>query len=96
MSAKVLREGADRVYQAAQAWLDVALRSDSSLFTPGRPVWTSQGLRVLRERFLDQPDVSDRKFLGKLRDQLADSPPEVHQLMAEALYFQRRPSISTG
>ena len=42
---------------------------------------------MLRERFLDQPDVSDRKFLEKLRDQLADSPPEVHQLMAEALYF---------
>ena len=35
MSTKVLREGADGVYQAAQAWVDAALRSDSSLFTPG-------------------------------------------------------------
>ncbi len=36
MSAKVLREGADRVYQAAQAWVDAALRSDSSLFHTGQ------------------------------------------------------------
>ena len=89
MSTRIMREGAEGVYQAAQAWVNTALRDDSSLFTPGRPVWTSQGLRVLRERFLDQPDVSDRKFLEKLQDQLAGSPPEVHQLMAEALYFHR-------
>ena len=89
MSARVLREGADRVYQAAQAWVDAALRSDSSLFTPGEPIWSIRWLRELRERFLDQPDVSDRKFLEKLQDQLSDSPPEVHQLMAEALYFHR-------
>ena len=89
MSTRILREGADRIYQAAQAWVDAALRSDSSLFTPGMPIWTSPGLRALRERILDQPDVSDRKFLEKLRDQLADSPSEVHQLMAEALYFHR-------
>ena len=89
MSTRVLREGADRVYQAAQAWVDAALRSDSSLFTPGKPIWSIRWLRELRERFLDQPDVSDGKFLEKLRDQLADSPPEVHQLMAEALYFHR-------
>ena len=89
MSTRVLREGADRVYQAAQAWVDAALRSDSSLFTPGEPIWSIRWLRELRERFLDQPDESDRKFLEKLRDQLADSPPDVHQLMAEALYFHR-------
>ena len=89
MSARVLREGADRVYQAAQSWTDAALRSDSSLFTPGEPIWSIRWLRELRERFLEQPDASDRKFLEKLRDQLADSSPEVHQLMAEALYFHR-------
>ena len=89
MSTRVLREGADRVYQAAQAWVDAALRSDSSLFTPGKPIWSIRWLRELRESFLDQPDVSDGKFLEKLRIQLADSAPEVHQLMAEALYFHR-------
>ena len=87
MSTKVLREGADRVYRAAQAWVDAALRSDSSLFTPGEPIWSSRWLRELRERFLDQPDESKMKFLEKLRGQLDDGTPEVHQLMAEALYL---------
>ena len=87
MSTKVLREGSDRVYRAAQAWVDAALRSDSSLFTPGEPIWSSRWLRELRERFLDQPDESKMKFLEKLRGQLDDGTPEVHQLMAEALYL---------
>ena len=87
MSTKVLREGADRVYRAAQAWVDAALRSDSSLFTPGEPIWSSRWLRELRERFLDQPDESKMKFLEKLRGQLDDGPPEVRQLMAETLYL---------
>ena len=87
MSTKVLREGADRVYRAAQAWVDAALRSDSSLFTPGEPIWSIPRLRELRERFLDQPDESKMKFLEKLRGQLDDGTPEVHQLMAEALYL---------
>ena len=87
MSTKVLREGSDRVYRAAQAWVDAALRSDSSLFTPGAPIWSSRWLRELRERFLDQPDESKMKFLEKLRGQLDDGTPEVHQLMAEALYL---------
>ena len=87
MSTRVLREGADGVYQAAQAWVDAALRSDSSLFTPGAPIWSIRWLRELRERLLDQPDESKMKFLEKLQGQLDDSPPEVHQLMAEALYL---------
>ena len=87
MGTKVLREGADGVYQAAQAWVDAALRSDSSLFTPGEPIWSIRWLRELRERFLDQPDESKMKFLEKLRGQLDDGPPEVRQLMAETLYL---------
>ena len=87
MSARVLREGADGVYQAAQAWVDAARRGDSSLFTPGAPIWSIRWLRELRERLLDQPDESKMKFLEKLQGQLDDSPPEVHRLMAEALYL---------
>ena len=87
MSTRVLREGADGVYQAAQSWVDAALRGDSSLFTPGAPIWSIRWLRELRERLLDQPDESKMKFLEKLRGQLDDSSPEVHRLMAEALYL---------
>ena len=90
MGTRITREGSENVYGAAQAWVDAALRNDSSLFTPGEPIWTARWLRDLRERFLDKPDTSKRKFLEKLRDQLdPTTPPQVHQLMAEAIYFHR-------
>ena len=90
MGTRKIREGADRVYDAAQAWVDAALRSDSSLFTPGEAIWSSRWLKELREHFLDRPDVSSGgKFLEKLQQQLAGRPPQVHLLMAEALYFHR-------
>ena len=90
MGTRITREGAENVYKAAQAWVNAALRSDSSMFTPGEPIWSSRWLMGLRERFLDNPDTSKRKFLEKLRNQLdPTTPAQVHQLMAEALYFHR-------
>jgi hypothetical protein len=89
MGTRITRAGAENVYRAAQSWVDAALRGDSSMFTPGQPIWSGQWLRELRERFLNRPDTSKRKFLEKLRDQLDGAPPEVHQLMAEAIYFHR-------
>ena len=80
------RSDAANVYKAAEEWVERALRSDDSLFTPGEPIWTPQWLGELRSRFLDRPDESGDDFVRKLERQLAESPPEVYQLMAEALY----------
>ena len=74
------------VYAAAEAWVERALRSDDSLFTPGRRIWTTEWLEELHRRFLDSPDVSDMAFMDKLERQLTGSPPEAYQLMAEVLY----------
>ena len=87
MGSRKTHEGAEAVYAAAQKWVDCALRSDDSLFTPGKPIWTHDGLRELRERFLDQPDVGQGNFYDKLSEQLDGSPPPVYQLMGEVLYF---------
>ena len=87
MGTRITREGAERVYDAAQAWVDAALRRDGSLFTPDQQIWSSHWLGLLRERFLDRPDETKRKFLEKLQEQLTGSPPEIHQLVAEALYL---------
>ena len=76
------------VYAAAQKWVDCALRKDDSLFTPGKRIWTRELLGKLRECYLDQPHVGEGDFYDKLRQQLEGSPPEVYQLMAEALYAQ--------
>lgn len=76
----------ENVYAAAEAWVERALRSDDSLFAPGRPIWTTRWLEELHHRFLDSPDVSDMTFMDKLERQLTGSPPEAYQLMAEVLY----------
>ena len=80
------KAGRQNVYAAAEAWVRRALRSDDSLFTPGRRIWTSEWLDELHRRFLDRPDESGATFLDKLERQLTGSPPEAFQLMAEVLY----------
>ncbi len=87
MGTRIMREGTDRVYGAAQKWVDAVLCADSSLFTPGHEVWAPDCLGELRARYLDNPDRSQRDFMAKLQDQLAGSPPAVYQLLAEALFF---------
>ena len=86
MSSRSTGERADKIYAAAQAWVDSALRSDGSLFTPGKKIWTAAGLATLRTQFLDRPDDSKDDFYKRLERQLAGSPPEVYQLMAEVLF----------
>ena len=87
MTARVTSwDGVESAYAAAQAWVDLGLRKDDSLFTPGKPIWTRELLGELHRRFLDRPDDSRRPFLEKMKDQLEDSAPEVHQLMGEVLY----------
>ena len=88
MGSRKTMDGAEKVYEAAALWVDRALRNDDSLFTPGKPIWTRQRLGELRERFLDRPDEGTGGFYDKLKAQLEGSPPEVYQLMGEALYLQ--------
>ena len=78
--------GADKVYEAAELWVERALKSDDSLFTPGKAIWSNDNLSELHERFLDNPDAPGNGFMGKLVRQLEGGPPEVYQLIAEALY----------
>ncbi len=86
MGSRRTRDGVERVYKAAKAWVDRALRADDSLFTPGEAIWSSRWLGEVHHRFLDRPDETKDSFLEKLERQLEGSPPEVYQLMAEALY----------
>ena len=86
MSARRLDGGA--VYAAADSWIESALRSDDSLFTPGTPIWSERWLGEARDLFLDRPHVWKGKdfFERGLPAVLAGNPPEFHQLMGEALY----------
>ncbi len=87
MGSRKTHKGVDRVYTAAETWVDRALRVDDSLFTPGVPMWSSHWLGELRKRFLDRPEEwRGPGFFEKLQRLLTDSPPEVYQLMGEVLY----------
>ena len=86
MCARRTGNGVENVYAAAGEWVDRALVNDDSLFTPGNAIWTAERLGDLRQRFLDQPDVSGADFYVKLERQLARSPQEIYQLMAEVLF----------
>ena len=87
MGTRRTSSGADKVYNAAGTWVEHALRTDGSLFTPGQSIWSSRWLGELHQRFLNHPDEPGASFEDKLQAQLKDSPPEVYQLMGEALYF---------
>ena len=87
MGSRKTISGVERVYQSADAWRARALQADDSLFTPGESIWTAKWIRELRTRFLDGPGaVEGQDFFQRLEVQLTGSPPEVYQLMAEALY----------
>ena len=59
MGSRKTRKGVKKVYAAAAAWVERALKADDSLFTPGAPIWTASNLDQLRERFLDRLGYGD-------------------------------------
>jgi len=65
------RARADSVYKAASKWVESALRTDDSLFTPGKPIWSSRWLGELHERFLNHPDEkrSQKYWRSRMRRQ---------------------------
>ena len=87
MGSRMKGEGAEKVYKAAELWVNCALRNDDSLFMPGEAIWTLEGLGVLHEKFLNSPDETPgENFYERLQRQLSNSQPQVYQLMGEALY----------
>ena len=87
MGTKVKGGGVEKVYSVAEKWVENALQTDGSLFTPGESIWSSRWLGELHRRFLDNPDESNAKFHEKLEEQLQGSPPQLYQLMGELLFF---------
>lgn len=86
MGSRKAHEGVGKVYDAAEKWIDCALRNDDSLFTPGKPIWSRDCLVELRDQVLERPDVGEGNFYEKLKTQLKGCSAEAYQLMAEALY----------
>ena len=87
MSSRKTVAGVSRVYEAAQEWVNRALRDDDSLFAPGEPIWSKKWLTELYSRYREDADTSIKGFYPRLEKLLEGSTSEVYQLMAEVLYF---------
>lgn len=73
-------------YEVARRFVDRAILSDDSLFTPGRSVWRSDVLNDFHDRFVVHADEGDAPFFEKLQGQLAGADDATIQLAAELLY----------
>ena len=80
------RAGCEVVYDAAQRWVDAALRKDDSLFTPGHPIWSLDNLNDFHQRFVVATNPSGSGFFEKLKSLLLGAPRATIQLAAEILY----------
>jgi 5-methylcytosine-specific restriction protein B len=84
---RVREPGVERVYDAAEWWVDRCLRRDGSLFDEARRTATVETVDGLYAAFVERPDLGKERFLVKLQGQLADQSADVVQLAAELLYF---------
>jgi 5-methylcytosine-specific restriction protein B len=74
------------VYRAAASFVERALRSAGSLFTPRLPVWTPDVLADLHERRARADDGAGGKFAERWARRLDGAPPTTVRLAAELAY----------
>ncbi len=83
------------IYAVARQWVDAALRSDDSLFTPGEPVWSLHAIDEILQR-VDSESVGQGTFIGRYEESLAGASPTTVQLAAELLYMHFLINSATG
>jgi hypothetical protein len=78
--------GREAIYEAAERWKRDCLINDGSIFSQ-ETVWTRDHCEELVLEFVDKPDLSDRSFEIKLKEQLAAVSPGAKRLVAEMLWL---------
>lgn len=95
-----MKQGSDgplkSVYDAAARFVEAALITHGSLFTPHQPIWSDATIADLYDRFVKHPDDSSASFEEKFQKQLKGGPADTYQLAAELLYVHLLPGNSTG
>jgi hypothetical protein len=76
----------DAVYAAGGRFVHECLRSDGSLFTPGRTIWSPGNLDDFHLRFVVQEKTEGGSFIERLEEQLEGASDETIQLTAESLF----------
>ncbi|MFC7847157.1 AAA family ATPase [Arthrobacter sp. NPDC057388] len=81
----------ERVRTAAQLFRERGLSQSSSVFSPGRSVWTRPNVDALLSHFVSAIKVEGADFLSKLDVQLAGLGDEAKLLLAELTTWQLLP-----
>ena len=76
---------ADRPCRLRVLRLSRPVRTQDSIFTPGRSVWSKDVRDDLYQRFVMHPDESKASFLEEYEGQLRGAPAGTIQLAPEAL-----------
>ena len=84
---RVQRPELDPVYAAARQFVDAALVTSDSVFTPGDAIWTLENVREFHHLFVEAVDESKNSFNDKLLGQLNSATPACTQLAAELMFF---------
>jgi MoxR-like ATPase len=81
----------ERVRTAAQLFRERGLAQSSSVFSPGRSIWTKANVDALLTHFVSAVDVAGADFLTKLEMQLAGLDDDAKLLLAELTTWQLLP-----
>lgn len=87
--ARFSENDASKIYEAADAFRSQCLLSNGSLLFEQVSIWRPEILARIHEVFVATPDVGDRTFIDKYKDQVQHEQTEVIRLAAEllAVYF---------
>jgi 5-methylcytosine-specific restriction enzyme B len=75
----------DILRRAVDRWRDRCLLANGSVFTE-ESIWTLENVRQLVRYFVENLDMGEGSFLGKLRTQLGPTDPGAKKLAAEMLW----------
>jgi hypothetical protein len=75
----------ESILEIAARWRDQCLLNNGSMLS-SEHLWTAANADELEHAFIDKPDIGDRKFDEKLKDQLASASPTATRLAAEMLW----------
>lgn len=77
------------IYAIAEKWQTLCVSEGKSLLWSGEDVWTEENLTEFKKHFTDKPDISQRGFEEKFREQLEPAPAAVTKLACELIliYF---------
>lgn len=79
-------DGAARVYDVVERWVELGLREDDSLFTPGRAIWAPDVIEEFYERHVRAPKPEGGSFTSNLVEQLAEATAQCWQFAAELVF----------